>query len=127
MGQRALGALLGSAGLLGTAACGERIVCPTDIRYALEVAVADSVTGAPAASGARLVVRDGAYADSGELLAGRPELDAMPLQAAAERAGTYEVTVRKAGYRAWAARDVGVDANECHVETRRLTARLQPE
>jgi hypothetical protein len=120
-------ALLGGVAVLGAAACDRQIVCPSDFRYGLVVAVEDSATGAPAASGARLVARAGAYADSAEYPPGRPELDAEPLRAAGERAGTYDVAARKAGYRDWVEGGVGVDANECHAEARRLTARLQPE
>ena len=108
-------------------ACDSDVVCPSDFRYALAVTVQDSATGAYAASGARLVVREGVYADSTEYPPGRPELNREPLQAAGERAGTYEVAVRKAGYMDWVQHGVAVDANECHVETRRLTARLQRE
>jgi hypothetical protein len=98
--------------------------CPTVALPAVSVRVVDSVTGASAATGARLVVRDGAYADSSsdETEPG-PQVDA--LVAAIERPGTYEVTVSKPGFRDWTQRGVRVTEGECNVRTANLTARLQ--
>ena len=59
-------------------------------------------------------------------LAGHPELDALPLGGANEHAGLFTVTVTKSGYRDWTKSDVRVTADECHVNTTKLTALLQP-
>lgn len=100
------------------------ILCTMEFRIGLHVYVKDSLTGAWAASGATLVSRDATYSDSSSLPSNRSDLDSLPLGGAGERAGVYLVTVRKAGYMDWVQRDVRVTANECHVNSVNLTARL---
>lgn len=97
--------------------------CTTDFRYGVVVEVRDSVTGAPAAAGARLVVRDGAYADTSDQL---PFTEPLMLQAAGERGGRYDLTVQKPDYRDWTRTGVRVWEDGCHVIPVRLEARLQP-
>ncbi len=92
---------------------------------AVRVLVNDSASGAPAASGAQLLVRDGAYVDSTAFPPGHPELDATPLIGADNRPGTYQVTVRKPGYWDWSRSGVKVTEGRCNVNTVKLTARLQ--
>ena len=101
-------------------------ICTANFVFGLEVTVQDSSTGAPAASGAQLIARDGAWADTVGFPADRPDLDGLPLVSAGERAGTYAVTVRKAGFRDWQRSGIVVTADECHVHPVKLTARLQP-
>ncbi len=114
--------------LLGglVAGCESSVTCVSIPVPAVRVVVNDSASGAPAASGARLVVRDGTYADSTAFPAGHPEVDSMPLYGAENRPGIYEVTVRKAGYRDWLRSGVKVTQGQCYVNTARLTALLQP-
>ena len=100
------------------------IVCTMQFSFGLNVYVKDSLTGAWAASGATLVSRDAQYADSSSVPSNRSDLDSLPLLGAGERAGVYLVTVRKAGYVDWVQRDVRVTADECHVNSVKLTARL---
>lgn len=97
--------------------------CTTDFRYGVVVEVRDSVTGAPAAAGARLIVRDGAYADTSDQ---PPFVDPLILQAAGERGGFYDLTVQKPNYQEWTRRNVRVWEDRCHVIPVRLGARLQP-
>jgi hypothetical protein len=101
-------------------------VCTQEIRPGLAVYVENSITGVGIASGASLVAQEGAYKDSVAAPDGRPDIDASPLLAAAERAGTYQVTVTKTGYTPWTQSNVRVTANVCHVNTVTLTALLQP-
>ncbi len=108
------------------AGCDSPVNCLTIPVPAVRVLVNDSVSGAPAASGARLVVRDGSYADSTAAPPGHPEVDAFPLSAADNRPGIYEVTVRKVGYRDWLRTGVVATEGRCNVNTARLTALLQP-
>jgi hypothetical protein len=117
--------------LLVLASCGDpifghrdTIVCTQQYAYGIAVYVKDSLTGAWAGSGATLVNRDAQYADSSTVPLNRADLDSLPLLGAGERAGVYLVTVRKAGYVDWVRRDVRVSANECHVISVTLTARL---
>lgn len=125
--MKAIGMLLV---LLGAASTGCRLIIPADgcsavFKPALSVRVQDSASGAMAASGAQLVVHDGAYTDSGSFPANHPELDSLPLEAGGERAGTYTVTIRKIAYRDWAQTGVAVTKGECHVNTVTLNALLQ--
>jgi len=101
------------------------IYCTANFVWGLQVSVQDSVTGAPAASGAELIAREGAYADTSRFPANRPDLDDLPLVGAGERAGTYTVTVRKAGFVDWERDGIVVTADECHVRPVHLSARLQ--
>jgi hypothetical protein len=101
-------------------------ICTSNFVFGLVVAVQDSSTGAPAASGAQLIVQEGAWADTVGFPTNRPDLDAQPLVSAGERPGTYAVAVRKAGFRDWERAGVVVTADECHVHPVELTARLQP-
>lgn len=116
--------------VLGLGGCdlidGPGVICTANFVFGLSVAVQDSTTGAPAASGAELIARDGAYADTAGFPPGRPDLDAQPLVSAGERPGTYTVTVRKPGFVDWVRSGVVVTADECHVHTVELTARLRP-
>ena len=97
--------------------------CTTDIRWGIVVEVRDAVTSGPAADGARLIAREGDYV---EIVEGPPVPGMTFLQAAAERAGKYTVTVQKAGYQDWTRDNIWVRASDCHVSTARLEARLQP-
>jgi hypothetical protein len=83
------------------------------------------LSGVWSASGAQLIARDGAYADSMSVPANRPDLDSSSLSAAGERTGAYSLTVRKAGYRDWTRDNVQVTKNECHVNTVKFTALVQ--
>ena len=120
-GFLAFAASLGACDLLNNG----DVVCTGEERPGIEVTVQDSLTGTPAASGTELIVQDGAYADTVSYPPNRPDLDAEPLRSAWERRGTYAVTVRKAGFSGWARSGIVVTADECHVRTVALIARLQ--
>ncbi len=98
-------------------------VCTTDFRFGIVVEVRDAVSGAPAADGARLIVRDGDYV---ETVDAPPTPSSTFLQAAGERVGRYDVTVQKPGYAEWTRTDVQVLRDGCHVTQIRLDAQLQP-
>jgi len=114
--------------LIAAVACSRSTspICTQEIRPAIAAYVKNSSTNEGTASGASLVVLDGNYKDSVAAPGNRPDLDNAPLFAAAERAGTYRVTVTKTGFAPWIQNDVRVTANECHVNTVTLTALLQP-
>ena len=99
-------------------------VCTAEFVYGISVRVRDSVSGAPTASGATLVARDGSYADSVRAVGGL-DADAIPLSVAGERAGIYSLTLRKAGFGDWTLQGVRVERGECHVVPVALTALLQ--
>ena len=77
------------------------VICTSSFLMGLHVSVQDSLTGAPAASGAMLIARDGAYSDTATVPFGNEDPDRGMLMAAGERPGTYIVTVRKDGYLTW--------------------------
>ncbi len=113
-------------------ACGDSVsglACPEIARPAIAVTVEDSLTAAPIAAGAQLIVRDGAFVDSVSFPAGQLNADGWALSTpnSYERPGTYQVTVRREGYRQWEREDVEVRRAECGVSTVVLRARLQPE
>ncbi len=127
-----LGAWLALAGLaLVLTGCRETpptevpVVCTMEFRYGLGVRVKDSLSGAWIASGSTIVVRDGTYADSVVVPANRPDLDAGISSFAGERAGSYSVSVRRAGYTDWLQSTIVVTKDECHVKPVGITAQLR--
>src|ERR687895_199921 len=109
--------LVGAALVLGAcdvANTGD-LVCPDYFEFGLHITVQDSLTGLPAASGAQLIVQHGSYADTVNVPANRPDLNAHPLPSAGERAGTYTVSVHKAGFVDWVRTGIVVAADKCHV------------
>lgn len=82
------------------------------------------MSGALTAAGATVIARDGAYADSATVPADGS--NSTPVGLAGERAGTYSITVRKAGYQTWSKGGVLVTKDVCHVIPVQVTAKLQP-
>jgi hypothetical protein len=96
-------------------------------RPAIQVEVRDATTGRPAANGALGWVKDGRFTDSLRVVGHYWEPDeAVHMQGALERPGTYHVMVQKPGYADWERRNVRARASGCSVDTQRLTAALQP-
>jgi hypothetical protein len=111
-----VGTLASSACNLVPGACTFQAVPP------VSVDVRDSVTNALAGRGARIIARDGAFADTADF---SDSYDG-PYGLAHERPGTYTVTVEQQPYRLWSRAGVRVIRDECHVSTESITARLQP-
>lgn len=103
--------LVGGCGVL------DPIICTTEARPGLRVAVVDSVTGDTIPE-ATVVAEEGAYQETLNLYGG-------VAHGAYERAGTYRVDVTAAGYEPWSREGVQVTEDECHVRTVDITARLQ--
>jgi len=114
--------------LCGLMACEDTtgLACTSEARASIIVWVRDSVSGAPIAAGATLVLQDGAFADSITAADHFPNDWALQTMNSWERPGTYSVTVRRPGYADWSASNVVVSDGRCHVQTVVLTARLQP-
>ncbi len=100
--------------------------CTAEAVPALEVEVRDAETDAFVAGGATAVARDGAYADALIAHGATGDGTITTLGGAYERPGTYVVTVEHPDYRTWQRAGVRVREDECHVETIRLRADLQP-
>jgi hypothetical protein len=105
--------------------------CDAMLRDAIQVAVHDADTGLPAASGVTGWVQDGAYMDSLRVSgwAGPPfdSTTAARMSGARERAGRYDVYLRKPGYAPWQQLSVRVHRNSCGVIPAELQANLVPE
>jgi starvation-inducible outer membrane lipoprotein len=96
--------------------------CTTEAAPAVSVTVHDSATNALVGRGARIIARNGGFADTADF---SNEYDG-PYGLAHERTGSYDVTVEQQGYRVWSRSGVNVTRGECHVRTASITARLQP-
>lgn len=94
------------------------VACTLEARPSLRVEVVDSASGTRI-PGPTVRVRDGTFTDT---LAVHDGVAAGPF----ERPGTYDVRVEENGFAPWVRRGVNVTEGRCHVETRELTARLQP-
>ena len=111
-----------SAGVVLAIACNtDPLACTAQAVPAIAVSVQDSASGALAGRGARVVAKDGAFADTARATSSYDG----PYALALERNGTYTVTVEQQGYRAWSQSGVSVSRDRCHVRTASLTARLQ--
>jgi hypothetical protein len=97
--------------------------CTTVVVPAIRVTVIDSVTGESRERGSTVRARDGSFVDS-RVVPDDSTLAPFPIQLADERAGTYVVSVSRAGYRDWTASNVRVRDEGCHVGTAHLVARL---
>lgn len=99
----------------------KHVLCTTsDVFPAITVAARDSVTGGYVGAGTKIIARDGSVMDSVTTT-----VSSQPVGLFWERAGTYDVTVQKTGYQTWTKTGVHVTADECHVQTVALVARLQ--
>lgn len=99
----------------------DTLICTDELVPGLRVSV-EHVEGRTITGEVRIVARDGDYADTSRVNLAERSYGHL----AHERPGTYLVTVDKEGYRTWRKSDVSVSADECHVLTRDLTARLTP-
>lgn len=89
----------------------------------IEVRAAD---GADLDAGGVLgLARDGSFVDTLSIF--DPMDGTLDLYGAHERAGRYDVTISKPGYRTWRRDGVRVTEDECHVRTVRLEAPLERE
>ena len=110
-------------GVAGLAGCGDILgagECSLEARPAISVDLRDADSNAPITVAARVIARDGAYADTVET-----QPNGMWIPLAREREGRYTVTVDAVGYSPWSRSGILVIRGECHVRTVKLTARLE--
>lgn len=100
--------------------------CDTGVEPAIDVVIADALTGAPLANNAAGLVEAGTFVDS--LRPYRDNGTGQLISRATTRTppGTYNVRVTHDGYEPWVLANVRVRAGACGMETRVLTAELQP-
>jgi len=110
----------------------EEQVCLTYAAPAVTVDVRDRRDGAPLSAPIRVVVRDGAYADTAAAFPLGSSPSSQPAATLAglalERPGTYVVEVTAPGYAPWrrAGVRVGRTTDGCHVDGVMLRADLTP-
>lgn len=97
------------------------VACTKVAQAGITVDVRDSVSNALVGRNALIVAREGAVADTST---DTPISDG-PFSLVFERAGTYSVSVSKAGYQPWTKAGVQVTNGTCHVNAVAITARLQ--
>ena len=102
------------------------VVCTENLVFGLTVKVRDSITDVPAGRQATVVAQDGSYHETLQFLGAISSTDSLTFFGAAERAGTYQITVTKSGYQTWTRAGVNVVADACHVHPAVVEARLQP-
>lgn len=145
-GAQAICVLVASASLF-SGGCHQRVSCTADLRSGLIITVRDAHTGEQAGDDARIVVRDGAFHDEKTLhwedgprsIGSFQNFNALPRSerdrildsvltfgTAQERAGRYEVSVLKPGYKDWT-RTIRVARDKCHVIPRHVVARVARE
>jgi hypothetical protein len=100
--------------------------CDTGVEPAIDVVITDALTGAPLATDAVALVEAGTFVDS--LQPHRGDGSGQLISRASTRTppGTYIVRVTHEGYEPWVLANVPVRAGNCGMETRLLTAELQP-
>lgn len=101
-------------------------ICFSVERDAIDLYLSDADTGERIiANDLRVVVRDGAFADTVNIDDGEP---VGPLGLVPQRPGTYEVSVTVEGYAAWHKDGIRVPRDgECDIEAATIYARLRAE
>jgi hypothetical protein len=98
-----------------------QIFCTDQFVYGLYVIVLDSSTGNPIFQDIEIKAVDGTYQEILELVSGLE----YAFVGAGERAGTYVVTITKAGYQTYTSAPIVITRDECHVIPQSLTVNLQ--
>jgi hypothetical protein len=94
------------------------IACTADFRFGLNLTLTDSTTGALVTTSADIRAEDAGFVDEVRGLQGGR------WWTAGERAGTYRLTVRAAGYRDWTRSGIVIGRDVCHVIPVAVTAKL---
>ena len=116
-----------TAGLLGCDAVTHLLTgCDDVAALGLGVSVVDAVSNVSLVNGTTVFVQDGAFSDSVTVV-GDSSLTFSPrIWMLPERAGTYAIDVRHAGYRDWTASGVRIVKDGCHVTPVLVDAQLVP-
>jgi hypothetical protein len=109
--------------LVVLAGCQSPMVCLSLPQYAITAEIRDSSTGAPAAYGASVSIRDGSFVDSAVIRSG-DSTKAVYVSLGGPRPGTYTLRVEKSGYRPWSLAGLVSEKTECGVTNRYQLVRL---
>jgi hypothetical protein len=103
-------------------------VCTDELRSTIIVNVTDAKTGASAAVGSTVIVRNATFYDSLQVTTQiMPPSTAYIAWEDRAKGGRYTVQVRKPGYLDWIKTDVDVPSDECHSRPGpTVAAMLQP-
>lgn len=97
--------------------------CTDVFMYGLNVTVKDAVTDVTLQEGVLVKAVDGSYEETLQV----EENPSAVFVGAGERAGSYVLTVSKAGYQTFTSQTITLTADECHVIGQEITVELQPE
>ena len=98
----------------------DQIVCTLEVVDGLRVTVLDNTNGQPLAEGVIVTAVEGNYQETLQLVPGLENL----FVGAAERVGTYTITVTKDGFQTYTSSPIIVTRDVCHVITQPLTVNL---
>jgi hypothetical protein len=103
-------------------------ICTTSVEPGVEVEVRDAVTGQYLIPNPRGVVQEGTFQDSLEAWSYTADVPPriISLSGAHERPGRYVIQIEAEGYLPWDTARVRVEDGDCHVQTVRFIAALQP-
>ena len=124
--------LLGLPAVLLAQSCGS-LDCSAIPKPAIIADISDSISAVPQAHHSSLIVTMGAFYDSTYLNYSYVNLsDTLTVRSVTSSLnatpGTYDVRVRKQGYKLWVANGVAVAGNSCGASPpTRIIARLQPD
>ena len=92
------------------------VMCTKEMRAGIVLDIVDELTGNPALSGSTITLQDQSYVET---------LSQGSSAGAWEREGNYDVIISHPDYLTWLRRNVLVTADECHVHTVEIEARLK--
>lgn len=114
-----------TAGLLGCDAVTRGLEACDDVAaFGLGVSVVDAATSVSLVNGTTVFVQDGTFSDSVTVMGDSSLVFSSRIWLLPERAGTYAVAVRHAGYRDWMASGVRIAKDGCHVTPVLVDAQL---
>jgi len=92
------------------------VMCTKDMRAGIVLTVVDEITGNPALSGSTITLQDQSYVET---------LPQGSSAGAWERKGNYDIIISHPDYLTWLRQNVLVTADECHVHTVEIEAKLK--
>jgi hypothetical protein len=104
----------------------EPIMCTLEMRAGITITIMDKATGAKV-TGSTITLQDGDYFETLTTTSAGAGGSANQVSGAWERNGNYDIIVSNPDYLTWLRQNVPVTADECHVQTVLVTAKLSPK